>query len=191
MLTDEEAKRRDGMVEILMTLKTRAAAVRQAKSKGPDHFVITHEDGRFGVARGVAPATPSDQEAPAIGSSAPDELAAKPGAARAKPSQPAKRGAANLKREPEAAGLASSNAPKRLSALDAAAQVLAKARKPMRAKELIEQMAKQGLWTSPGGKTPEATLYSAMSREITKKGSGSRFKKADRGMFSATGKGGA
>ncbi|MCA9056385.1 MAG: winged helix-turn-helix domain-containing protein [Planctomycetaceae bacterium] len=74
-------------------------------------------------------------------------------------------------------------APKRLSALDAAAQVLAKAKEPMGAKDLIEAMAKQGLWSSPGGKTPQATLYAAMIREIASKGKEARFQKVDRGQF--------
>ncbi|GMV26890.1 MAG: hypothetical protein AMXMBFR58_29210 [Phycisphaerae bacterium] len=77
---------------------------------------------------------------------------------------------------------------KRLSALDAAAQVLAKAAKPMSATELVEQMATQGLWSSPSGKTPGATLYAAMIREAAAKGSESRFKKVDRGMFEYAGK---
>ncbi len=73
--------------------------------------------------------------------------------------------------------------PKRVSALDAAAQVLAKAGKPMRAQELIAAMAEQNLWKSPGGKTPHATLYAAMMREARDKGAASRFKKVDRGQF--------
>jgi len=73
--------------------------------------------------------------------------------------------------------------PKRVSALDAAAQVLAKAEKPMRAQELIAAMAEQGLWKSPGGKTPHATLYAAMMREARDKGGASRFHKVDRGLF--------
>jgi len=73
--------------------------------------------------------------------------------------------------------------PKRVSAIDAAAQVLADAGKPMRAKELIEAMTVRGLWTSPNGKTPEATLYAAMLREITTKGAQARFRKVDRGQF--------
>jgi len=73
--------------------------------------------------------------------------------------------------------------PKRVSAIDAAAQVLAETGKPMRAKELIEAMAARGLWTSPNGKTPEATLYAAMLREITTKGAQARFRKAERGLF--------
>jgi len=73
--------------------------------------------------------------------------------------------------------------PKRVSALDAAAQVLAKADKPMRAQELIAAMAESGLWKSPGGKTPHATLYAAMLREISAKGKEARFTKVDRGQF--------
>lgn len=70
---------------------------------------------------------------------------------------------------------------KKVSALDAAAQVLAKADKPMGAQELITAMAEKGLWTSPGGKTPHATLYAAMIREIGTKGKDARFKKVERG----------
>lgn len=73
--------------------------------------------------------------------------------------------------------------PKRVSALDAAAQVIAGANKPMRATDLIEQMEAKGLWKSPGGKTPEATLYAAIIREIAAKGADARFKKHDRGLF--------
>jgi hypothetical protein len=75
--------------------------------------------------------------------------------------------------------------PKRLSALAAAAQVLAKAGKPMRAQELIAAMAEQDLWKSPGGATPHATLYAAMQREERDKGSASRFTKVDRGLFAS------
>jgi hypothetical protein len=46
-------------------------------------------------------------------------------------------------------------------------------------------MAKKGLWTSPGGKTPHATLYSAIIREIALKGKESRFVKSERGKFAA------
>ena len=77
--------------------------------------------------------------------------------------------------------------PKRVSALDAAAQVLAGADKPMQAQELIAAMAERGLWSSPAGKTPHATLYAAMLREIGKKGDAARFKKVDRGLFEING----
>ncbi|MBX3384651.1 MAG: winged helix-turn-helix domain-containing protein [Phycisphaeraceae bacterium] len=75
--------------------------------------------------------------------------------------------------------------PKRVSALDAAAQVLAASEVPMRAKEMIAAMEAKGLWTSPGGKTPEATLYAAIIREIAAKGIAARFKKHERGVFVA------
>jgi hypothetical protein len=75
---------------------------------------------------------------------------------------------------------------KRLSALDAAAKILVDAGTPMNAKEMIESMAKKGLWTSPGGRTPHATLYAAILREIAVKGKEARFKKTDRGHFAAT-----
>lgn len=69
------------------------------------------------------------------------------------------------------------------SALDAAAQVLAESKEPMGTKSMIEQMAAKGLWTSPGGQTPHATLYSAILREINTKGADARFVKTDRGRF--------
>lgn len=72
---------------------------------------------------------------------------------------------------------------KKLGALDAAAAVLRKAGKPMRSQELITAMAERGLWTSPGGKTPHATLYAAMQREENIKRRESRFKKVARGLF--------
>ena len=74
---------------------------------------------------------------------------------------------------------------KRVSAIDAAAQVLAGTKEPMNCMALVEAMATQGLWESPGGKTPSATLYSAIIREIATKGKDSRFAKKDRGMFAA------
>ena len=71
----------------------------------------------------------------------------------------------------------------KLSALDAAAKVLGESGQPMTCKEMIETMSARGLWTSPGGRTPEATLYSAILRELKVKEAGSRFKKTDRGKF--------
>lgn len=46
---------------------------------------------------------------------------------------------------------------------------------------MIKTMAEKGYWTSPGGKTPAATLYSAILREISTKGKDARFKKTERG----------
>ncbi len=70
----------------------------------------------------------------------------------------------------------------KLSGLDAAAQILGKAKEPMGCKDMVEHAITQGLW-SPGGKTPHATLYAAIIREISKKGKGARFEKVDRGRF--------
>ena len=55
----------------------------------------------------------------------------------------------------------------------------------MNAKEMIEAMAAKEYWTSPGGKTPHATLYAAIVREITTKGKESRFTKPEPGKFAA------
>jgi vancomycin resistance protein YoaR len=92
-------------------------------------------------------------------------------ATKAKAAKPAKT-------KPEAPAKA-----KKLSAIDAAAEVLGENGKAMNCKEMIEAMAAKGLWTSPGGKTPHATLYSAILREIATKGKDARFKKTERGKF--------
>jgi HB1, ASXL, restriction endonuclease HTH domain len=76
-------------------------------------------------------------------------------------------------------------APRKPSALDAAAQVLGGAAEPMTAPELIAAMAERRLWTSPNGMTPGATLSAAIGREIAAKGTAARFKKAGRGRFAA------
>jgi len=72
---------------------------------------------------------------------------------------------------------------KKLSALAAAAQILAETGQPMACNEMIEAMAQKGYWSSPGGKTPASTLYSGITKEIATKGKESRFKKTDRGRF--------
>ncbi len=74
-----------------------------------------------------------------------------------------------------------------ISAIDAAAKVLGETSEPMASKEMIEAMAVKGYWKSPGGKTPHATLYSAVLREIGKKGKDARFKKVERGKFALAG----
>jgi type IV secretory pathway VirB10-like protein len=89
--------------------------------------------------------------------------------------------------KPRAAKPAGDAKPKRVSALDAAAEVLKKAGKPMRSQEMIVAMAEQGLWESPAGKTPHATLYAAILREIGAKGGEARFRKVERGQFAYAG----
>ena len=51
----------------------------------------------------------------------------------------------------------------KLSALDAAAKVLAEAGQPMTAKAMIDAMAAKGYWTSPAGQTPQGTLYTVVT----------------------------
>jgi short subunit dehydrogenase-like uncharacterized protein len=93
--------------------------------------------------------------------------------ARERGEKPAKTKAAKPKKE------------KKMSGLDAAAKVVTESKEPLTAQDIIKAMADKGLWKSPGGKTPHATIYAAMVREITEKGKDSRFKKVDRGMFAA------
>ncbi len=76
---------------------------------------------------------------------------------------------------------------KRLSAIDAAAKLLADTKESMTCTEMIEAMAVKKLWSSPNGKTPQATLYSAILREIKNKGADARFKKIERGKFATSG----
>lgn len=103
-------------------------------------------------------------------------------AARAEGAARTKRNLANAK----ATDGSKHAADKRLSAISAAAKILADAGKPTRAKEMIKAASAKGLWSSPKGKTPEATLYAAIIREIAAKGKAARFSKVERGLFAAT-----
>jgi hypothetical protein len=78
---------------------------------------------------------------------------------------------------------AKADKPKRISGLDAAARVIEESDQPMTAKEMVEAAEAKGYWKSPGGKTPWATIYSAIIRECTAKGPESRFRKTERGKF--------
>jgi hypothetical protein len=75
---------------------------------------------------------------------------------------------------------------KRLSCVAAALKVLGESSEPMNAQELITAMQAKGYWTSPGGKTPHATLYSAILRDLAK-GDDSKFVKTERGRFTVRG----
>jgi hypothetical protein len=72
---------------------------------------------------------------------------------------------------------------RRPSGLDLAAKVLAASKEPLAARTIAERTVAAGWKTS--GKTPHATLYAAIIREIAAKGSSARFKKTDRGLFTA------
>jgi hypothetical protein len=71
---------------------------------------------------------------------------------------------------------------RKLSCVKAALKVLETAGEPMNAQEMITAMIEQNLWESPSGKTPHATLYSAILRDL-KRGDESRFVKTERGRF--------
>ena len=90
-------------------------------------------------------------------------------------------------KKPRTAKSQATEGTKKLSAIDAAARVLSETGTAMNAKELVDAMAQKKLWSSPGGKTPHATLYSAILREISTKGGESRFQKTERGKFAVTG----
>jgi hypothetical protein len=148
---------------------TKKSSTKTAKVTTPGVQVKKDAQGRFWVVtkHGGPEQGPFDTKKQAL-----DAKAGTP-AADTKATKPAK---ANKTKEPKA---------KKVGALDAAAQVLAASKEPMNCKEMIETMAKKALWTSPGGKTPHATLYSAIIREIALKGKESRFVKKERGQFAA------
>ena len=96
-----------------------------------------------------------------------------------------KPGKASKPKQPKGTEHTTATADGKLSAIDAAAKVLIEAGEPLNAKQMIEAMTAKGYWTSPGGKTPWATLYSSIIREISVKGADARFVKTERGKFQA------
>lgn len=84
----------------------------------------------------------------------------------------------------DAASVAATSGDKKLSCIEAALKVLGEAEETMNTQEMIAAMMEAGYWASPGGKTPHATLYSAILRELSK-GDESRFIKVERGRFAA------
>ena len=85
-------------------------------------------------------------------------------------------------KKPKAKGTKKDKKPRKPSGLDAAAQMLAAFGDPMRSKDIVDTMLAKGLWSTKG-KTPHATIYAAIIREIQNKGNASRFEKVDRGQF--------
>jgi hypothetical protein len=107
-------------------------------------------------------------------------------AATAAQDRPSRKTAKKAKAKPKVApgrptGQRRATSGKRLSGLDAAAKVLAEAGEPLNTKTMVERMLAKGLWTTQG-KTPAATIYAAVIREIAK-GKGARFRKVGRGKF--------
>jgi len=137
------------------------AATPKAKNKGKENPLVGKD-----AARAAKPATK-----PLV---KPDRTAP----AKAGEGRNAKQVSANVPRTGRA----------KLSALDAAALVLAdlpksEATTGIGANDLIDRMQSNGLWQSPGGKTPSATLYAAMVREINARGDASRFARIAKGRF--------
>jgi hypothetical protein len=159
-------KKRAGRVAIEAKAATRPnvvgdAATPKGKNNGKDNPLAGQD-----AARSAKPdATPSTKSDPKPAAKSRDARSAKPAA----PSTP-------------------QNGRAKLSALDAAALVLAdlpksEAATGIGANDLIDRMQSNGLWQSPGGKTPSATLYAAMMREISAKGDASRFARIAKGRF--------
>ena len=66
--------------------------------------------------------------------------------------------------------------------LSGAVKVLEEAGQPINCAEMVKQMLEKGL-RKTNGKTPSATIYSAITREIKEKGETARFRKTERGKF--------
>ena len=73
--------------------------------------------------------------------------------------------------------------PKKLSMIKAALQVLQERKVAMTCPEMIDVMATEGLWVSPGGKTPASTFYATLSSSIKDLGKSSPFRKTKRGKL--------
>jgi hypothetical protein len=87
-----------------------------------------------------------------------------------------------IKRVPKGAGQEQKPA-KKLSQIAAAVEVLRDSGEPMTCKAMVEAMSAKGLWTSPAGKSPDATLYASILRELARRGKDARFVKAAPGRF--------
>ncbi len=110
--------------------------------------------------------------------------APKKASAKKAPAKASAREAATTASKPKSAtATTAGQKPARLSALDAAAHVLARSKDPLTCRQLIQIMAERGLWKSPAGASPDRTVYSAMLREIATKGKDSRFVRVERGRF--------
>lgn len=90
---------------------------------------------------------------------------------------------ATKSKKPSAKKPAANKANGKTSALDAAAKVLGESKEPLSTKQMIDAMGAKGYWKTPGGKTPDRTLYSAIQREVVTKGKDARFVKTERGRF--------
>ena len=123
--------------------------------------------------RGPAPEREASQRARAVAEAQAADAAANAHAVPAEAATPKASKAKKNPAEPKA---------KKVSGLDAAAEVLKAKGEPMACKAIVDEMLAKGMWKT-GGKTPSATIYSAMIREIDTKPGESRFAKTGRGLF--------
>lgn len=91
---------------------------------------------------------------------------------------------AGVLKKPRKAKVEPVDGEEKLSCVGAALKVLAESEQPLNTKEMIEAMQAKGYWCSPGGKTPHATLYSAILRDLAA-GDAAKFVKIERGRFAA------
>jgi len=70
----------------------------------------------------------------------------------------------------------------KMSGLNAAVKVLFEAGEALDCKTIVTRALEKGYWKTTG-KTPQATVYAAIIREIAKKGGEARFRKTERGKF--------
>ena len=102
-----------------------------------------------------------------------------------KPKKATKDAKATSKRDPGERGAKvakQTGGPRKTSGLDAAAHVLADMNEAVDCKTIVNHMLAQGYWRT-NGKTPAATIYAAMTRDIAARGTDSRFRKVARGKF--------
>ena len=72
---------------------------------------------------------------------------------------------------------------KKISQIEAAIIALGKSKDAMNCKAMVEAMQVSGLWSTPKGAMPDATLYASILREINAKGKAHRFHMTERGHF--------
>ena len=138
------------------------------------------------LGRGEAALAPEEPEAsPPAEGQAPRRATGAKGAKKAKreaKATKAKKGARHAPVDGDGALPALRSLGKGGSGLDAAAKVLEEAGEPLSCKAIVERALEKGYWKT-GGKTPAATVYAAVIREIAKKGDAARFRKVARGKF--------
>ncbi len=156
-----------------------AVPVETLKPAGKRHEAPTRDTGAKGAKKAahVAMGAKAKKDAPRADGAAEGAMVARRGGKAAADAK----GAKGKKDAPGANGAAKERKP-RQSGLDAAAKVLSEAGEPLDCRTIVQRAFEKGYWKSDG-KTPHATVYSAILREIQAKGDQARFRKAARGKF--------